>query len=65
MLLRNPFEQITQHYYEDGNDIHWWIDEEDEADFLASWGHPEENPDLKKTDTRTINGKQWNELFGK
>jgi len=64
MLLKiNLFEQITQHFYEDGNDIHWWIDEEDEKDFLESWGCPEENPDLKKTDTRIINGKQWNEFW--
>ncbi|NRA76828.1 MAG: hypothetical protein HRU18_01360 [Pseudoalteromonas sp.] len=62
-LKTNLFERITQHFYEDGGDIHWWIDEEDEADFLETFSDAVEDGSLKKTDTRVINGKQWNEWW--
>lgn len=62
-LKINLFEQITQHFYEDGNDIHWWIDEEDEADFLETHSDWLEDGSLKKTDTRVLSGKAWNDWW--
>ncbi len=59
-LKTNLFERITQHYYEDGCDIHWWIDDDEEEEFLNFW---DENDDLKKTDARVISGKEWNEFW--
>lgn len=61
-LKTNLFEQITQHFYEDGGDIHWWIDEEDVEDFISTWCDDDPN-NVKKTNTRVINGKQWNEFW--
>lgn len=58
-LKTNLFERITQHFYEDGGDVHWWIDESEEADFIESWG---DDHDVKKTGTRVISGKAWNEM---
>ena len=62
MERKNDFEWIKQHYYEDGGDIHWWIDDDNLADFLKEWGNEsDEHEDLKKTDERTIRGRQYNE----
>lgn len=61
-LKTNLFEQITQHFYEDGDDIHWWIDEEDEEGFLETHSDFLESG-LKKTDTRVLSGKAWNDWW--
>lgn len=56
---KDTFELVKQHFYEDGNDIHWWINDDEVEDFLVSWG--EDNPDLEKTDERTLRGKEYND----
>ena len=62
MKRKNDFEWIKQEFYEDGGDIHWWIDEDEIEEFLLSWGDDVPNGTmLKKTDERTIRGKEYNE----
>jgi len=66
-LKTNLFECITQHYVEDGYDMHWWIDDEDLEDFKETWSDAfeEENEEYKAkiTDTRELSGKEWNEWW--
>lgn len=54
---KNPFVRTKQLFYDDGLDIHWWVDEEDHKWFLDQFSDLEP----KLLDERTINGKEYNE----
>lgn len=63
---KNPFVRIKQYFYEDGDDICCWVDEDFVDEFLSihsDWLEPDEtgNIPLKCTEERILNGKAYNE----
>lgn len=63
---KNPFVRVKQYYYEDGGDVHWWIDEDDLEDFKSNFCDPEETDEEnlpKLIETREISGRDWNKFI--
>ena len=62
-LKTNLFERITQHFVDDGLDIHWWIDDDFIDEFKEIHSDSFDSGEAKITDTRIISGKEWNEFW--
>lgn len=66
MRRKNPFKRTTQYYVDDGENISWWVDEDELEEFKQQWcsDNGEDGPkweDIFKGKTRELSGKEWND----
>lgn len=63
---KNPFVRVKQTFFEDGGDVHWWVDEDELEEFKSNFCDPEETDEEnlpKATATRELNGRDWNKFI--
>lgn len=61
---KNPFVRVKQTYYEDGGDVHWWVDEDELEEFKSNFCEESDEENMPKaTATREISGRDWNKFI--